>query len=300
LTIPFIHDLSVTHEQAVELSPLVRVVTAANEGPYTYTGTGSFIVGRGRVAIIDPGPDTPAHIDALLAATKGEDISHILVTHTHRDHSPAARPLSEASGAPILAFSAHGGGRHAGLGGEQVEEGADYDFQPHKQMHDGDSIGDTEWRLEAVYTPGHTSNHLCFYLPQEKTLFTGDHVMGWATSVIIPPDGDMALYMESLNKLLKLDLEFLRPCHGAAIPDPKNFIKALISHRKAREQEILGAVAGGLDTVAAMVENIYAHVPEVLHPAASRSALAHLIDLIGQKKIICKGSPTLASRYEVL
>ena len=186
------------------MTPLIRRVVARNPSPFTFKGTGTYIVGHGKVAVIDPGPDISAHVEALLAALRGETVTHILVTHTHLDHSPAAAAIKQATGAKTYGFGPHGSGRdedRTGVGGV-TEEGGDRDFVPDVVMRDGDAVAGPGWRLAAVHTPGHTSNHLCFALPQERTLFSGDHVMGWSTSVIAPPDGDMAAYMRSLDKLL--------------------------------------------------------------------------------------------------
>jgi glyoxylase-like metal-dependent hydrolase (beta-lactamase superfamily II) len=177
------------------VTPLIRRIVARNPGPFTFRGTGTYVVGHGKVAVIDPGPDLAEHVDALLAALGGETITHIVVTHTHRDHSPAAAAVKKATGAPTYGFGPHG------AGGELVEAGGDMDFVPDIVMKDGEAVEAPDWRLEAIHTPGHTSNHLCFTLPQERALFSGDHVMGWSTTVIAPPDGDMADYMRSLDRL---------------------------------------------------------------------------------------------------
>ena len=197
--IKFRRDFEVAHGVLEPVSPLIRRIVARNPGPFTFTGTGTYVVGRGTVAIIDPGPDIAEHIDALLGALRGETVSHILVTHTHHDHSPAAAAVKHATGAPTYGFGPHGGAASPDGTGE---EGADRDFVPDHAMREGDAAEGPGWRLEAVHTPGHTSNHLCFALPEERVLFSGDHVMGWSTSVIAPPDGDMTHYLGALEKLL--------------------------------------------------------------------------------------------------
>ncbi len=261
--------------QVERLSPLVRRVLARNPSPFSYTGTGTYIVGNGTVAVIDPGPDEPAHLQALVEALGGETVSHIVVTHTHRDHSPAAIPLKAAVGAPIVGCTPLA---LAELG-PKVEEGFDPTYAPDRVLADGDSVSGPGWTLTALHTPGHTSNHLCYALPEERALFSGDHVMGWSTSVVTPPDGSMTAYVESLRKLLDRDDARYYPTHGAAVEDPKRLVRGLITHRKQREGQILKLLAQGAKPIPALVAVMYANVAPVLHPAAGRSVLAHLIDL---------------------
>jgi len=259
-----------------EISPLIRRVVARNPGPFTYTGTGTYIVGRGDVAMIDPGPDDPAHVAALLAAISGERLEAILITHTHRDHSPASRAVAAATGAPILGCAPF---TPADDQGPKVEEGHDEDYRPARTLVDGDTVAAPGWTLRVVATPGHASNHLCYALAEEKALFTGDHVMGWSTTVVSPPDGDMAAYMGSLRLLLTRDDGVYYPTHGQAVTRPQAFVRGLITHRRQREAQILTVLADGPATIPAMVARMYAAVPPVLHPAAGRSVLAHLIDM---------------------
>ena len=265
----------VPYGQVERLSPLVRRVLARNPSPFSYTGTGTYIVGNGTVAVIDPGPDEPAHLQALVEALGGETVSHIVVTHTHRDHSPAAIPLKAAVGAPIVGCTPLA---LAELG-PKVEEGFDPTYAPDRVLADGDSVSGPGWTLTALHTPGHTSNHLCYALPEERALFSGDHVMGWSTSVVTPPDGSMTAYVESLRKLLDRDDARYYPTHGAAVEDPKRLVRGLITHRKQREGQILKLLAQGAKPIPALVAVMYANVAPVLHPAAGRSVLAHLIDL---------------------
>lgn len=300
MDIPYLIDFEPDHGTPQDISPLVRRVVAPNAGPFTAWGTGTYIVGKKNVAVIDPGPLRDDHLAALTAALQGQTVSHILVTHTHLDHSPLARVLADQTGAPVLAYGPHGAGREAGLAGEQVEAGADMDFAPDQCLADGEIVAGDGWTIEAVHTPGHTSNHLCFALHEENALFTGDHIMGWSTTIISPPDGDMAHYMASLDKVLTRSDERLIPCHGPTIDDPGTFVRALIAHRRAREARILAAVQDGLEAVDAIVARVYTDVAEILHPAAARSTLAHLIHLTDQGLVDIEGEAGLNSRYQAL
>jgi glyoxylase-like metal-dependent hydrolase (beta-lactamase superfamily II) len=256
-----------------QVAPLVRRLLAPNPSPFTFTGTHSYIVGRGDVAVIDPGPDLPVHVDALLAATAGERIAAILCTHTHRDHSPAGRALAEASGAPII------GCAPLSLDGDGADEAFDRDYRPDRVLNDGESVDGPGWTLQAVATPGHTSNHLCFALPEAAALFSGDHVMGWSTSIVSPPDGDMAAYRASLDKLMAREEQVYFPGHGPQIDQPRRFVRGLILHRRQRETQILARLAAGEGEVGAIVAALYGGIDKRLHPAAARSVLAHLIEL---------------------
>lgn len=281
--------------EAVALTPLIRRVLAPNPSPFTFHGTGTYLVGRGEVAVIDPGPAQPAHLAALERALVGERVTHILVTHTHSDHSPAAAPLRAATGAPTCAYGPHGAGkREAGIA---VEEGGDMDFAPDIVLRDGDTLAGDGWTLEAVYTPGHTSNHLCFALREEATLFSGDHVMGWSTTVIVPPDGDMAQYLASLERLRQRAEQRYWPTHGNPIEDPATFLARLIEHRHARERQLLACLAHGLTRIADMVPVVYSAVDPRLHPAASMSVLAHLEHLVATHRARCEGPPGLHGVY---
>jgi glyoxylase-like metal-dependent hydrolase (beta-lactamase superfamily II) len=258
-----------------ELHPLIRRLLAPNPSAFTYTGTQSYIVGRGEVAIIDPGPDLPEHVDAILDALSGERLVAIVCTHTHRDHSPASRPLAEATGAPIVgcaALALHDEGPRA-------DAEFDSDYSPDRVVEDGEALEGPGWTLEAVATPGHTSNHLCFALREADALFTGDHVMGWSTTIVSPPDGDMAAYLASLDRLLSRRDGVYFPAHGPAIEDPQEHLRRLIAHRQGRERAIVGEVERGVARIPQMVESIYSDIDPALHPAAARSVLAHLIHL---------------------
>lgn len=287
------------HGRLVRLSPLVRRLVADNPGPFTFTGTGTYVVGRGKVAVIDPGPDDPAHLAALLDALGKERVSHILVTHTHRDHSPAAAPLAAATGAPTCGFGPHGAGREDD-GAAAVEEGADRDFVPDIRLADGDRIAGPGWTLEALWTPGHTSNHLCFALAQERALFTGDHVMGWSTSVVVPPDGDMGRYLASLERVAARDDAVLWPTHGPPVRRPRAFVEALIAHRRGREAAILDCLAAAIGTIPEIVARLYAEIDPRLHPAAARSVHAHLLDLRRRGKIEAADDGGIGDRFRPL
>ena len=257
------------------LDPLVRRLLAPNASPFTYTGTQTHIVGKGEVAVIDPGPDLPAHVEALLEALAGERVAAILCTHTHCDHSPASRPLAQATGAPIIGCAPLAIADEGPL----TDESFDAAYAPGQVLADGEGIEGTGWTLRAVSTPGHTSNHLCFALPEVGALFSGDHVMGWSTSIVSPPDGDMAAYVASLAKLLDRDDAVYYPAHGPAVTDPKNHVRRLIEHRRGREAQILGHLERGEGRIPVMVADMYSDVDPRLHPAAGRSVLAHLLDM---------------------
>jgi glyoxylase-like metal-dependent hydrolase (beta-lactamase superfamily II) len=299
IEIPFRREFDFEYGRAERLSPLIRRVLARNPSPFTFKGTGTYLIGRGAVAVIDPGPDLPDHVVALLQALDGETVTHILVTHTHLDHSPAAAALKRATGAKTYAYGPHGSRRAEERFGGVTEEGGDRDFVPDIELRDGDTVAGPGWRLAAVETPGHTSNHLCFALPEERTLFSGDHVMGWSTSVIAPPDGDMAAYMRSLAKLLTRDDALYWPTHGPAITAPKPHVEAFIAHRRERSDAILTALAAGDETIPAIVTRVYVGLDPRLLSAAGRSVLAHLIELVEEERVFCNGPPSAASRYRL-
>jgi len=261
--------------RAERLGRRIRRVLAPNPSPFTFTGTQTYIVGEGEVAVIDPGPDLPDHLDALAEALEGQRVAAILCTHTHRDHSPASQPLAESTGAPILGC--------APLSledeGPRSDESFDRNYRPDRILADGERLGGAGWTIEAVATPGHTSNHLCLAFPEEGALFTGDHVMGWSTTVVAPPDGDMADYMASLERLLRREDRIYYPAHGPAVEDPHAHVCRLIEHRLMRERQIVGRLEQGEGRIPAMVADMYADIDPRLFPAAGRSVLAHLVDL---------------------
>ncbi|MCF8474213.1 MAG: MBL fold metallo-hydrolase [Emcibacter sp.] len=319
-----------------QITPLIHRLVAHNPSPFTFFGTGTYIIGlkpneggdrkiggsssseamsgssphkpseggdrkiggsssseamsgssphRPKVAIIDPGPLLPSHLHALENMLNHVTISHILITHNHVDHSPAAHPLKVITGAEIYAFDV---GAQADMD-NHAEEGRDMNFVPDHILKDGDVIKGDGWTLEAVHTPGHLSNHLCFALKEEGALFTGDHVMGWSTSVVSQPDGNMKDYITSLEKLLTRKDKIYYPTHGAPIENPKPYVKALIAHRHERERQILDAIKAGAATIPQMVNMIYCDIPSFLHPAAASSVLSHLIHMQGKGQITCDG-----------
>ena len=282
MTLTFDQTFDIPPGEAIAISPLVRRVLAPNASPYTFKGTSSFIVGRGQVAVIDPGPEDEQHLAALLHALRGETVTHILVTHSHADHSPLARRLKEATGARTLAYGAVEAPPSAG---PRLDASIDHDFVPDARLAEGDAVSGPGWTLEALFTPGHMSNHMCFALKEEQALFAGDHVMSWATSVIAPPDGDMGQYFASLRKLLEREDAVYHPGHGPSRPDPLPLVRGYLSHRRMREEAIRARVAQGARTVVEIVAAIYADVDPKLHGAAALSTRAHLDHLVAQGKL---------------
>ena len=272
---------------AEQCEPLVRRVLAPNASPYTYTGTQTYIVGAGEsVAVIDPGPadtgvaghaDTrgEGHVEAILAAVGSARIAAILCTHTHRDHSPAAAPLAALTGAPIIGC--------APLAmeddGPRADTAFDPDYAPDRVLADGDRLSGPDWTIEAVATPGHTSNHLCYALIESGALFTGDHVMGWSTSVVSPPDGDMGAYMASLTRLYEREDAVYYPAHGPAVENPRQLVRGMLGHRRQREAQILRLLGTGPQRIVEMVPQMYKGLDPRLNGAAGRSVLAHLVEL---------------------
>ena len=282
--------------EMIQVTPLVRRVVARNASPFTFRGTGTYIIGTGKVAVIDPGPLDPTHLHAIRAGLDGETITHILITHTHTDHSPAAEPLKQQTGAPTYGFGPHGSNQRAPEGAK-MDEGGDMDFVPDHTVRDGDIIEGQGWTVECVFTPGHTSNHMCFGLQEEKALFTGDHVMGWSTAVIAPPDGDMADYMASLRKLLTRDDRVYYPTHGAPVDKPHALVRGYIAHRKAREAQIIARLEAGDRTITQMIPIMYAQTDKRLHPAAARSVFAHMKQMADEGRVQTNGTPSISGEY---
>jgi len=294
MAIPFIKELAFSYGEPKNVTPLIRRIVANNPGPFTFHGTGTYVLGKGKVAIVDPGPASSEHVAALLNAVRNETVTHILITHTHIDHSPATAAIKKATGATTYGFGPHPTGPEG-----MAEESGDHDFRPDVAVKDGDVISGHGWTVDALHTPGHISNHLCFGVREEKTLFSGDHVMGWSTSVISPPDGDMKSYMDSLRKLLPRDDRLFIPTHGAEIRDPQNFVKAYMAHREDRERQIMTCLREGMDTIPVMVKKMYAAVDPRLHGAAARSVLAHMIHMIETGRVISDGPPGVSARYKL-
>ena len=299
--IPFVRDFDFEYGVAEQVSPLIRRVVARNPGPFTFTGTGTYIVGRGQVAVIDPGPDHPDQLDALLTATADERISHVFVTHTHADHSPLARPLAQRTGALVVGLPAPDapevGAPEAGAGLDEAHEAG---FTPDIAAADGQLFSAPTWTLEAIATPGHASNHLCYGLAQENALFSGDHVMGWSTTVISPPHGDMGDYYASLDKIAARGFAALWPTHGPPITHVAPFLAQYKLHRLAREAQILEQLRAGLSHIPDMVTAIYTDLEPRLRPAAAQSVLAHLIHLVRAGQAACEGEPGLGAAFRAV
>lgn len=287
--------------EVAELSPLIRRIIAGNGGPMTFTGTCTYVIGRGTVAVLDPGPADPAHLTRMLAAIDGETVSHILVSHTHRDHSPGVPALKAATGGIVAGCLPHRAARELALGEINPLEGAaDRDYAPELAMHEGDTITGPGWTLSAIETPGHTANHLAFELKEEQSLFSADHVMAWSTSVIAPPDGSMSEFMDSIEKLRGMEHRIYWPGHGGPVKEPQRFLRGLVQHRRQREAAILNRLKAGDERIAEMVPPIYQGLPAALHGAASLSVLAQLEDLVARGVVLCdEPMPMLTSRYRL-
>lgn len=276
----FDQSLPAVYGVGQRLSPRIGRLLAHNPSPFTFRGTGVYLVGdTKRVAVIDPGPNDPRHVASLLAAIGTRTVTHILITHTHRDHSPAAAPLKAATGAKTYGYGPHG--RYD----DDVEEGGDRDFSPDVTVRDGDIIESGGHRFQCVFTPGHTSNHMCYALDEEEALFTGDHVMGWSTTVVAPPDGNMGDYMRSLEKLIARRDKILYPTHGSPIIRPGPFLRAYLSHRRMRENQIGRALQRGRDTVPALLETLYVGLAPTLQRAAALTVQAHLKHMIEDGRV---------------
>lgn len=287
--------------QAVPVVAGVERVTVNNPGPFTFFGTNSYIVGSSSVAVIDPGPEDEAHFQALMAALAGRQVTHIFVSHTHRDHSPLARRLQAATGAVTVGQGPHRPARPLRDGEiNPFSESSDLSFVPELTIGDGQSLTGDGWALTAVLTPGHTANHAAFALAGRDLLFSGDHVMAWSTSIVAPPDGSMADYMESLDRLIARDDRLLLPGHGGPVTEPAGFLQALKAHRLRREQAVLARVAAGDERISEMVKVIYRDTDPKLHGAAALSVLAHIENLMERGEIAADGPPSLAATYRLL
>lgn len=288
------------HGEAVRLSERVTRVTASNAGPFTFAGTNTYVVGTRDVAVIDPGPDDPRHHAALLTALAGRTVTAVLLTHTHRDHSAGARAFATAVAAPLLFEGPHRPGRPDAPGEHRPPSpSGDYDTLPDRRLADGDAIQGEGWRLIALATPGHAANHLAFALPEEETLFSGDHVMAWSTTVVAPPDGRMVDYMAALDRLKRRRDRVYWPGHGGAVTNPIRHVSALTAHRRARAKAILGALTRGAETVPDLVARLYPGLKDGLRPAAGASTLAQLEAFVEDGRVRCDGTVTLTARYRV-
>lgn len=309
----------------MRMTPLIRRVVCRNPTPFTYKGTGTYILGTGKVAVIDPGPPLSSHVDDVLAALgSGETVTHVLITHTHSDHSSLTARLQERTGARSYGFGPHGTVRPHDptdrvdfsayftaaektrfdrewddLPDEIKREGPDLDFRPEERLGDGDVVHGGNWTVQAVHTPGHCSNHLCYYLREENSLLSGDHVMGWATSVVSPPDGSMQDYLASLRKLLPLDAERYWPTHGPAVTEPDRYVRAFIAHREDRERQILDSLRDGPRRIADIVPGMYAGYDKRLWYPAANSVYAHMLHLVdtARSRVVDGDEPRLTSTY---
>ena len=298
--IPFNRNFPLVPGVVEEVVPGVRRVLCNNPSPFTFTGSITYIVGNGNVAIIDPGPDDETHVQAVLDAVRGETVTHIFVTHTHRDHSPGTARLKAATGASVYAEGPHRASRPAYASEiRTTESGGDWDFRPDVTLKDGDVVTGDGWRLEAVWTPGHTANHMAFAWPERKLMFIGDHVMGWSTSIVVPPDGSMVDYMASLEKLTRREEQLYLSGHGPEIPDAVRFVKFLMRHRKAREASILHRLAKGEADIPTIVRASYIGIDPRLVNAAGYSVLAHLEDLVARNVVATDGDPTIDGVYRL-
>jgi glyoxylase-like metal-dependent hydrolase (beta-lactamase superfamily II) len=298
--IPFDKRFDLQPGKVEDVYPGVRRLLCNNPGPFTFKGTVSYIVGRDRVAVIDPGPLDEPHIEALLDAVRNETVTHILVTHTHRDHSPAAARIKAATGAPTFGEGPHRAARELHLDeAPRLDAGGDREFHPDFKIVDGDVVNGDGWSLEAIATPGHTANHMAFALKGSEIIFSGDHVMAWSTPVVAPPDGAMSDYMASLEKLLHRSETTYLPGHGGAVRDAPRFVESYIRHRRGREQAILSRLADGSSDIPTLVQGIYVGLDPRLTRAAGLSVFAHLEDLVTRRLIVTDGAPSLNGVYRL-
>ena len=298
--VPFDKTFDLEPDRVRDIAPGVRAVLANNPGPFTFKGTMSYIIGRGKVAILDPGPDDDAHIGALLDAVRGETVTDIFVTHTHRDHSPAVPKVKAATGARVYAAGPHRLARPLYIGEtRRLDASADMDFRPDVALADGAVVSGDGWTLEAVATPGHTANHMAFALKEADLVFAGDHVMAWSTTIVAPPDGAMSDYMASLQKLARRAEPLYLSGHGAPVRDAPRFVAHLIRHRKAREASILHRLGKGAADIPTLVKAVYIGLDPRLVGAAALSVLAHLEDLVARGVVLTEGPPSIAGTYRL-
>jgi glyoxylase-like metal-dependent hydrolase (beta-lactamase superfamily II) len=297
---PFDKSFDLVPGKVKEIAPQVRALVADNPGPFTYKGTVSYIIGRGKVAILDPGPDDDAHIGALLDAVRGETVTHIFVTHTHRDHSPGVPKVKAATGAKVFAEGPHRLARPLHIGEtRRLDASADMDFAPDVRLSDGDAVSGDGWTMEAITTPGHTANHMAYAFKEADLLFAGDHVMAWSTTIVAPPDGAMSDYMASLQKLARRNEPIYLPGHGAPVRDAPRYVQFLIQHRHGREASILHRLGKGAADIPTIVKAVYIGLDPRLVGAAALSTLAHLEDLVARGIIATEGPPSIGGTYRL-
>lgn len=298
MAIPFIRDIDFEYGKVEQVSPLLRRVIANNPGPFTFVGTGVYIVGKGEVAVIDPGPHDEAHFEALKAALEGETVKYVLVTHGHSDHSPLAKPLAEWAGCKVYAKDCGKPTAKGELGSED-----DVGFAPDEMVKDGDQFSGPGWTLEVIETPGHTCSHICFDLKEENACLSGDHIMGWSTTIVAPPDGNMADYFKSLDKIEDRNFETLWPTHGSPIESKsfvKEFIQAYRQHRQDREDGVIAQMKSGNNDIPEMVKIMYVGLEERLFPAACLSLLGHMGKLIDEGRVVCDdATPVIKSNFKL-
>lgn len=287
--------------EAIVVEQGILKITAPNPGPFTYHGTNSYLIGNDNLAIIDPGPDDDDHFEALMRTIGDRKLSHIFVSHTHKDHSPLAKRLKSKTGAQIFAEGPHRAARELNLGEiNPLKESSDLEFKPDIQLNDGDVIDGGDWQIEAVHTPGHTANHCAFGLVNRDILFSADHIMAWSTTIVAPPDGAMSDFMSSLGKLITREDKLMLPGHGGAVDNPKRFLPALKHHRLSRESQIVDQLSvGESQTISDIVAKIYVGLDTQLLPAASLSTLAHLEDLVTRGDVKADGPPSLTTHFYI-
>jgi glyoxylase-like metal-dependent hydrolase (beta-lactamase superfamily II) len=298
MSLDFDTSFEPAYGEAVAVATDVRRITVNNPGPFTFHGTNTYLVGRETLAVIDPGPEDDTHLAAILRATQGRPVTHIFVSHTHRDHSPLTRRLKAETGATVYAEGPHRAARPLRIGEvNPLDASADLDFAPDIPLADGAVIDGDGWAIRAVHTPGHAANHVAFALEGTGVLFSADHVMGWSTSIVAPPDGAMADYMASLDRLIERDDRLFFPGHGGPVTAPQTFMRGLKVHRKMRERAILERLRQGDRTIADMVRAIYRETDPRLHGAAGLSVLAHLEDLVARGAVVTPGDPSIDGEY---
>lgn len=298
--IPFDTTFDLAPGVAETVFPGLRRLVANNPGPFTLKGTVTYLVGEGKVAIVDPGPDDERHLSAVLDAVRGETVTHIFVTHTHRDHSPGVGKIKAATGATVLAEGPHRAARPLHIGEiNPLDSSGDYEFRPDVALRDGDVVAGPGWTIEAIATPGHTANHMAFAYRERAAVFSGDHVMAWSTSIVAPPDGAMSDYMSSLGKLGRRPETTYFPGHGGAVRDAPQFVKHYVAHRHGREASILHRLSKGAADIPTLVRAIYIGLDPRMMNAAALSVLAHLEDMVARGVVATEEPPSIAGTYRL-